>query len=80
MIIDQMTERECRDFVERSPIGRLGCSLDDQPYIVPVYLAYEADNVYVFSTFGQRITWMRANPKGSVSKSAKSRTILSGRV
>jgi len=63
MIVRQMAESECREFLERSSIGRLGCSLDEQPYIVPVYLAHEADNVYVFSTFGQKIRWMRANPK-----------------
>jgi len=39
------------------------CSLDNQPYIVPVCLAYESDCIYVFSTFGKKIKWMRANPK-----------------
>lgn len=63
MIVRQMTQTECRKFLEHASIGRLGCSLDEQPYIVPVYLAYDADNVYIFSTFGQKIRWMRANPK-----------------
>jgi nitroimidazol reductase NimA-like FMN-containing flavoprotein (pyridoxamine 5'-phosphate oxidase superfamily) len=30
---------------------------------VPVYFAYEPDYLYVFSTVGQKIDWMRANPK-----------------
>jgi nitroimidazol reductase NimA-like FMN-containing flavoprotein (pyridoxamine 5'-phosphate oxidase superfamily) len=58
-----MTEKECRGVLERASMGRLGCSSDGQPYIVPVYLAYEPDYIYVFSTFGQKIQWMRANPK-----------------
>jgi hypothetical protein len=63
MLIREMTETECRALLERASMGRLGCSLDGQPYIVPVYLAYEPDFIYVFSTFGQKIDWMRANPK-----------------
>jgi hypothetical protein len=63
MVVREMTEKECRGVLERASMGRLGCSSDDQPYIVPVYLAYEPDYIYVFSTFGQKIQWMRANPK-----------------
>ena len=37
--------------------------LDNQPYVVPICFAYEADYIYVFSTLGQKIIWMRANPK-----------------
>jgi nitroimidazol reductase NimA-like FMN-containing flavoprotein (pyridoxamine 5'-phosphate oxidase superfamily) len=63
MQIREMTQMECRAVLERASMGRLGCSLDGQPYIVPVFLAYEPDYIYVFSTFGQKIEWMRANPK-----------------
>jgi nitroimidazol reductase NimA-like FMN-containing flavoprotein (pyridoxamine 5'-phosphate oxidase superfamily) len=63
VLIDEMTEHECHEFLERASFGRLGCSLGDQPYIVPVCLAYESDCIYVFSTFGKKIEWMRANPK-----------------
>ena len=58
-----MTEHECHEFLERASFGRLRCSLGDQPYIVSVCLAYESDCIYVFSTFGKKIEWMRANPK-----------------
>ena len=63
MLIREMTEKECHGVLERASMGRLGCSLDNQPYVVPVNLAYESDYLYVFSTFGQKIEWMRANPK-----------------
>jgi len=63
MLIREMNEKECRGVLERASLGRLGCSLNDQPYVVPVYLAYEADHIYFFSTIGQKIQWMRANPK-----------------
>ena len=35
----------------------------NQPYIVPVYFAYESDRLYGFATFGQKIDWMRSNPR-----------------
>jgi len=62
-VINEMTEKECRDILVRTSIGRLGCSQDNQPYVVPIFLAYEPDYCYVLSTFGQKIEWMRANPK-----------------
>lgn len=44
-------------------MARLGCSLNDQPYIIPVGFAYEDDFIYVFATLGKKIEWMRTNPK-----------------
>jgi nitroimidazol reductase NimA-like FMN-containing flavoprotein (pyridoxamine 5'-phosphate oxidase superfamily) len=63
MTITEMDENECRTVLARASMGRLGCSLDNQPYVLPIYFAYEADEIYVFATFGQKIEWMRANPK-----------------
>ena len=63
MMINEMSEKDCHAVLARSSIGRLGCSLDDQPYVVPIYYAYEPDYVYILSTFGQKIEWMRTNPK-----------------
>ncbi len=63
MAIDKLSEQECIEVLVRATVGRLGCSLNDQPYVVPVYLACEADSIYVFSTLGKKIEWMRANPK-----------------
>jgi uncharacterized protein len=63
MVIKEMTQEECGEFLASASLGRLGCSLDNQPYVVPLYFVYEPDNIYVFSTFGQKTEWMRANPK-----------------
>jgi len=62
-MINEISNQDCRAVLTRSSIGRLGCALDNQPYVVPIYFAYEADYVYILSTFGQKIEWMRANPK-----------------
>lgn len=63
MQIDELNDSECREILSRSSIARLGCSLNDQPYVVPIGIAYEPDYIYVFSTLGQKIKWMRSNPK-----------------
>jgi len=63
MAINELNEKECRALLERASLGRLGCALDNQPYVVPIYLAYEPGFIYVFSTYGKKIEWMRANPK-----------------
>jgi uncharacterized protein len=69
MLINEMSEAECGAFLASASLGRLGCSLDDQPYVVPITFAFEAGYLYVISTFGQKIKWMRANPKVCVEVS-----------
>ena len=63
MRIIEMSQQECKELLKRVSIGRLGCSLDDQPYVVPVGFSYEPDYIYIFSTLGKKIKWMRKNPK-----------------
>jgi len=63
MEINEMTTEECGAFLERASVGRLGCSLENQPYVVPIHFAYDSGYLYVFATFGQKVKWMRANPR-----------------
>jgi nitroimidazol reductase NimA-like FMN-containing flavoprotein (pyridoxamine 5'-phosphate oxidase superfamily) len=65
MIIQELTAAECEELLERTTLGRLGCARDDQPYIVPisVYFDRQARCLYSFATVGQKIDWMRANPR-----------------
>jgi uncharacterized protein len=63
MQINEMKTEECNTFLERISIGRLACSFESQPYVVPIYFACEKSYIYVFSTLGQKVKWMRANPK-----------------
>jgi nitroimidazol reductase NimA-like FMN-containing flavoprotein (pyridoxamine 5'-phosphate oxidase superfamily) len=63
MRVIEISPKECGELLKRVSIGRLACSLDNHPYIVPVVFSYEADSVYVFSTVGKKIEWMRQNPK-----------------
>ncbi|HVN20864.1 MAG TPA: pyridoxamine 5'-phosphate oxidase family protein [Dongiaceae bacterium] len=63
MRIDELDQTTCREILSRASFGRLACSLNDQPYVIPVGFAYEAEQIYVFATLGQKIKWMRSNPK-----------------
>ena|SRR5215471_12639528 len=62
MEINEMTAEQCSAFLEHASLGRLGCSSENQPYVVPIHFTYEDGYLYVFSTFGQKVKWMRANP------------------
>ena len=63
MRIIEISQDECKELLNRVSVGRLACSLENQPYVIPVCFAYEPECVYVFSTLGQKIKWMRENPK-----------------
>jgi uncharacterized protein len=84
MLIKEISEKECLDTLALASVGRLGCSLNDQPYVVPIYFAYEKEWIYVFSTFGKKIEWMRANPKvcveieDSISESESISVLVNG--
>jgi uncharacterized protein len=62
MLIKDLNKQECGEFLERVGFGRLGCASKNQPYVVPIYFAYEPDHLFAFSTAGRKIEWMRTNP------------------
>lgn len=62
MRIVEISHTECEQLLSRVSLGRLACSLNDKPYVVPVWFAYEPECFYVFSTVGRKIDWMRQNP------------------
>lgn len=62
MLITKMRTKECRELLVRLGFGRLACSCNDRPYIVPIYFCFDSDRLYTFSTVGQKIQWMRQNP------------------
>jgi nitroimidazol reductase NimA-like FMN-containing flavoprotein (pyridoxamine 5'-phosphate oxidase superfamily) len=63
MVIEAMNDQECRGMLARTEIVRLACALDNQPYIVPIRIDVEGDFLYAYATVGQKIEWMRQNPK-----------------
>ena len=62
MVIQEMTERECRAMLAGTNVARLACALNHQPYIVPIHVDLEGEFLYGYATLGQKIEWMRQNP------------------
>ena len=65
MQIHELTPTECREVLSRTNLGRLACSRADQPYIVPISVAYDSESncLFSFSAIGKKVDWMRENPK-----------------
>jgi nitroimidazol reductase NimA-like FMN-containing flavoprotein (pyridoxamine 5'-phosphate oxidase superfamily) len=63
MKVHEMTRAECHEVLSRAQVGRLACTRGDEPYIVPIYIASDGHDLYGFSTLGQKIVWMRSNPR-----------------
>lgn len=63
MFVQEITLEECRKALRGAGVGRLACARENQPYIVPVHFAVDRDDVYSFSMPGQKIEWMRNNPR-----------------
>ena len=64
MVIREMSREECLRVLARARIDRLACAHENQPYVVPVYLVFDEVSgcLYGFTTPGQKVEWMRANP------------------
>lgn len=63
MIIQDMRTAECYSLVQSGRIARLACCHDNQPYVVPIHYTYLLNRFFSFSMPGQKISFMRANPK-----------------
>ena len=67
MVIRELDRKECLTVLARLRLARLGCSRDNQPYIVPVTLICHSPEegepcFYGVTIPGQKVEWMRANP------------------
>lgn len=65
MLVHELTPHECAEILERTSLGRLACAKDGQPYIVPIHFSFDVEHscVYCFSMVGQKVNWMRENPR-----------------
>jgi nitroimidazol reductase NimA-like FMN-containing flavoprotein (pyridoxamine 5'-phosphate oxidase superfamily) len=63
MFIHELDEFQCQKILKQATVGRLACAKDNQPYVMPIYFSFDGRHIYGFTTLGQKIEWMRANPK-----------------
>src|SRR6187401_936468 len=64
MTIRELTRKECYQVLAGARLARLASAQANQPYVVPIYLVYDEVSgcLYGFTTPGQKVEWMRANP------------------
>jgi len=62
MFIHEMTIDECHRALRKASVGRLGCARNNQPYVVPINFGFDGTYLYGFTTLGQKVEWLRANP------------------
>ncbi|PYS98278.1 MAG: pyridoxamine 5'-phosphate oxidase family protein [Acidobacteria bacterium] len=59
----EMRDDEMYDLLRRIGYGHLACSEADQPYVVPIYFAYDGDQIFIYTTAGKKSEAMNTNPK-----------------
>jgi nitroimidazol reductase NimA-like FMN-containing flavoprotein (pyridoxamine 5'-phosphate oxidase superfamily) len=61
--IEEVGRQASIELLSRLRLGRLACARDNQPYVTPFYYCYNDGYILSFSTVGQKIEWMRSNPR-----------------
>ena len=71
MQVRELDRAECEAALLRMQLGHLACARDGQPYIIPIHYSFDASHacLYAISPAGQKIDWMRENPKVCVEVS-----------
>lgn len=62
-MIGYLTESECKDFLKNELIGRIGCSVGEEAYVIPINYLFDGRNIIAHSQEGRKIEMMRKNPK-----------------
>lgn len=62
-MVGLLSREEIENLLQRHRIGRLGCCIDDRPYVVPTTYAYDGAAVYAAGGPGRKIDAMRSDPR-----------------
>jgi len=58
-----LSEAEARNFIADGKIGRLGCVVNGEPYVVPINYVFEDQSIYSHSLPGRKIEALRAHSR-----------------
>ncbi len=61
--IEEMADSEIVDVLARVGYGHLACCRDNEPYVVPVHFAYDAGEIFVYTTEGKKYEMIKSNPR-----------------
>ncbi|SDJ99258.1 hypothetical protein SAMN04487898_105233 [Pedobacter sp. ok626] len=62
-MLGDLGKKQIIDLLHRQVIGRVGCHVNGETYIVPINYIYNNDSIYAHSGNGKKIEMMRQNPK-----------------
>lgn len=63
-MITELGPKEAEELLREQRLGRLGCTVDNEPYVVPVnYLFGEDGCIYIHTLPGQKVNQLRSNPR-----------------
>ena len=58
-----LSESEAWEVIKAGKLGRLGCIVKDEPYVVPINYYFEGDSFYSHSLPGRKIEALRIHPR-----------------
>ena len=61
-MIRRLSDDEKTALLLRRRLGRLGCTVDGFPYVVPINYVFDGENIYSHSLPGTKIDALRMNP------------------
>ncbi|HSP53598.1 MAG TPA: pyridoxamine 5'-phosphate oxidase family protein [Cryobacterium sp.] len=61
-MLGELNDEDIDSVLHEAVIGRIGCHVAGQTYIVPVSYAYDGEHVYGHSGTGRKVVMMRENP------------------
>jgi nitroimidazol reductase NimA-like FMN-containing flavoprotein (pyridoxamine 5'-phosphate oxidase superfamily) len=62
-MIGKLTQEQIEEVLTENILGRLGCSVDNNTYIVPNNYVFDGKHIIAHSTGGMKIEMMRKNPR-----------------
>ena len=65
-MMKMLNNDEARRLFQTARIGRLGCVVNGEPYVVPINYQLEGDDLYSHSLPGLKISGLRENPHACV--------------
>lgn len=65
-MMTMLNKSEARKVLQSARVARLGCIVNDEPYVVPISCHLEDDCLYSHSLPGLKISALRENPRACV--------------
>jgi uncharacterized protein len=61
--VRDLGEKDCKAVLSAVGYGHLGCSHNDEPYVIPIHYSYADPHIYIYTTEGKKFQILSENPK-----------------